>query len=247
MRTLFSIACISLLAKHDAHKGGGSAPPVDAPIPVEGQVPDETLRPSQTVPSADIAKAAEDAKTKVDGDTGEITGMEVGEVKMLKKLVAKDIVGRPALTYKKTFAEEDKEQKYPLPMQPRRLYLIFGQARDVKTGTSDYGPFEEFLGQFEAIVIETGERSVSARCFLQEPAQTMLSEQMAKRENKTDMVAFSFEVGVKPSQKWIDTDAGNSYEFTIKAHFELDKADPLAAMRQRLAHVVKKALPAPTK
>lgn len=203
---------------------------------------------AKTKASAEVPAQADVAPPVVNTDTGEVSGIEMGEVKMLKKLVAKDIVGRAKLIYRKTFAPEDKDQKNPLPMEPRALYIIFGQARDTKTGESDFGPFVEFLGSFEAIVLETAERSVSSRCFLQEPAQTLLSEQLARRSNMTDLVQFSFEVGVKPSQKWIDTDSGNSYEFTIKAHFKLDKADPLAELR-RMVHekVLPKQLAAPTK
>lgn len=188
------------------------------------------------------------AQPQVDLDTGEVSGIQVGEVKMLKKLVAKDIVGRAKLIYRKTFAPEDKDQKNPLPMEPRQLYVVFGQARDTKTGESDFGPFVAFLGAFEAIDLATGERYVSDKLFLQNPAEGLLAEQLARRDDKTSAVQFSFEIGVKPSQKWIDTDAGNSYEFTVKAHFKLDKADPLAEMRRMVhQHVVSKALPAPTK
>lgn len=195
--------------------------------------------------------AAPKADPKVNVETGEVSGIELGEVKLLKKLVAKDIVGRARLIYTKKFAEEDKDKKYPLPMVNKQLYIVFGQARDTKTGESNFGPWVAFLGSFEAVDLETGERYVSDKLHLQDPAQGLLVDQLARRAHPSDAVQFLFEVGVKPSQKWIDTDLGNSYEFSIKTHFKLDKADPLAEMR-KIAHGVMPAalrarLAAPTK
>lgn len=176
---------------------------------------------------------------------------EVKEVILLKKMVAKDIVGRRELTYKKTFAPEDKEQKFPLPMDPRQLYVVYGFARDTKVGDSDYGPWVAFLGSFEAIRFSDGTQFNSDKLHLQDPAEGLLLAQLQRAQEieKGAQVGFTFEVGVKPSQRWIDTDAGNSYEYTIKTHFKLDKADPLAEMRRLVRGNVPlvKALPSATK
>jgi hypothetical protein len=226
---ILRFAFMAAAHKHEKSAGGNAEPPPSSPPPeiLNGE--------TEELPS----------EPKVNVETGEVTGIEVGEVKLLKKLVAKDIVGRARLIYRKQFAPDDKEQKNPLPMLPRQLYIVFGQARSTKTGESDYGPWVAFLGSFEAVDLETGERSVSDKLHLQDPAEGLLLDQLSRRSNTADSVQFLFEVGVKPSQKWMDTDAGNSYEFTVKTHFKMDKADPLASMRQLAASVMPRRLAAP--
>jgi hypothetical protein len=207
----------------------------------------QTTAPEIPVADTAVGDGAElPPEPKVNAETGEVTGIELGEVKLLKKLVAKDIVGRAGLIYRKEFAnEDDKTANRHKPMEPRQLYVVFGQARSTKTGESDYGPWVAFLGTFEAVDLKTGDRYVSDKLHLQDPAEGLLLDQLARRADTSDSIQFLFEVGVKPSQKWIDTDNGNSYEFTIKTHFKLDKADPLAAMRQLASSVIPKRLTAP--
>ena len=216
MRTLLGITgLLSLMAMAAAEKhkaGGGDAGP--PPPNAEG-------------PKVEAPKFNE--------QTGETDAPQLnGEVKLLKKLVAKDIVGRARLIYRKKFVDgpDGKPSTAFEPLSPAPLYVVFGQARDTKTGESDYGPWVAFLGHFEAIDLETGERYVSDKLHLQDPAEGLLVDQMAKRTNPSDTIGFMFEVGKKPSQKWMDTDNGNSYEFTVKTHFQIDKADPLADMRR---------------
>lgn len=224
MRTLFSVLVVSSLLASARHgsAGGSASAPVDTTESLKTDAP-KTAAPVVDVPKFDEAT----------GETVLPEGL-TGEVHLPKKLVAKEIVGRGRLIYRKKFIKdaEGKETEAFEPLLPEPLYVVFGQARDTKTGESDYGPWVAFLGHFEAIDLQTGERYVSTVLHLQDPAEGLLIDQLSRRKEASDTVGFMFEVGKKPSQKWMDTDNGNSYEFTVKTHFQIDKVDPLAEMRR---------------
>ena len=143
---------------------------------------------------------------------------------LIRKISAKSVCGR-----------------IEAPKKAVKLFTVFGIATKVKTGQSDYGPWTALVGQFEAVNAETGEIFQAPQCFLPDPMNSMIAEQLEECDEDgnrvTQSVQFSVDVGIKPS------DVPVGYEYTTKTVVESDNADPLAALRDASA----KALPAPKK
>jgi hypothetical protein len=170
-------------------------------------------------------------------------------VELLNKIVAKDIVRRSAMNYHKvTEMVGDKEVVSVKDNAPRSLYRVFGIARDVKHGDSQYGEWTSFLGSFEAIRFSDRQRFQAPQCFLQGASEALLLDAllMARKEDTSATVMFAFDIGVKPSSKWITEDKGNSYEYTVRTVLKTEQHDPLKEIRN-IAAMTLPALPAPTK
>jgi hypothetical protein len=176
-----------------------------------------------TSASADTAKAAapeqappEQTSTAPPADESQ----DGGQISLVKKIVAKDIVGRTELKMK-----EDSE--------PKALYTVFGVVRDTASGESNYGSWLSFLGSFEAIRLKDRARFQSDKLFLQNPAEGMLLQQFSnmRKEDPAATLGFAFEIGVKVSERWKETGQGNSYEYTVKTVFQTKQHDPLAQLR----------------
>jgi hypothetical protein len=163
-------------------------------------------------------------------------------VEILNKIVAKDIVKRSALNYRK-----DGNGKVEDP-EPRSLYRIFGVAREVKHGDSQYGQWTAFLGSFEAVRFSDRQRFQAPQAFLQGASEGLLQDALAaaQKQDPTATVAFAFDIGVKPSGKWEAEDKGNSYEYTVRTVLKTQQHDPLSELRS-IATESLPALSAPTK
>jgi hypothetical protein len=165
-------------------------------------------------------------------------------VELLKKLVAKDIVKRSQLVYQKD------DSGAVINPEPRALYRVFGQLRDTKNGMSNYGEWNAFIGSFEAIRHADHQRFQSATLHLQNPAEGLLLDHFhklrkealeeAKKTNPNAQasdypvtVIFAFDIGCRPSPKWVAENVGNSYEYTVRTVFESDTTDPLTALRSQ--------------
>lgn len=143
-------------------------------------------------------------------------------VTFVKKISAKTIMGRVRAPEKAT-----------------ALYRAIGQVSGIKTGQSDNGTWNAFLGAFEAIRVDTGEVFQGSQCFLPSAISDLLVASVRKhQENDAGaLVEFAVEVGVKPS----DTPIG--YEYTVKNLIKPSGGDPLAALRGKVEQL---ALAAPT-
>lgn len=202
---------------------------------------------TQPDPSAYTPGTGPETDIPVNPETGETTAPEstapvMEQVHLPKKIVAKDIVPRKDLVYRK-----DTEGKV-VNEEPRQLYRVFGTAMGTVTGDSQYGPWVGFTGSFEAIRFSDRARFKSTRLHLADPAEGLLLQALAdvQKEDKGGTVQFAFDVGVKVSQKWIDTDQGNTYEYTIQSVLSVAKNDPLAAIRsQMLTNLPQLAAPTP--
>lgn len=132
---------------------------------------------------------------------------------------------------------------------------IYGSARNYLVGTSTYGEFTKFRGDFEAVNLATGESYRSQNLLLPDIAAGLLVSALhaagAKHgttktattpenpgEPATAPVEFAIEIGVRKTAS--DKPGGRGYEFTLRPLVETRDSDPLAALRK---HV--KALPAP--
>lgn len=158
-------------------------------------------------------------------------------IELLSKIVAKNIVPRSALNYKK-----DGDGKV-IDEAPRSLYRIWGVADSVRHGDSTYGQWTGFIGNFSAIRFSDSQLFKAPEAFLQGASETLLEDALAKakKDDPSASVTFAFDIGVRPSAKWIAEDKGNSYEYTIKTVLESQQHDPLAALTEE----VMKSLPAP--
>lgn len=119
------------------------------------------------------------------------------------------------------------------------LMRVLGQAVGTKTGTSNYGPWIAFLGQFLAInLINGGKKFQSGKIFFPQTITDMLYATMQTAEGP---VEFAFDIGVKAAP----TPVG--YEFVVKPLLEASKSDPLAALEARISGVpLLESAPAPS-
>lgn len=134
-------------------------------------------------------------------------------VTMLKKLGAKQIIGDVKKTVK-TYCANDGDKV--------TLYTIFGIANGIKTGTTNYGEWVSFQGQFEASNYVDGQSYASNQAFIVEPLQSMLMAAL----KKSDTVQFAITVDVKRRD-----DLAQGYEYLPTPHIQTQENDPLAHLR----------------
>lgn len=138
------------------------------------------------------------------------------------------------LTTKKIGVQPGRNEKPELGKTVVVATLI-GIARSYKAGSSEYGEFLKFAGDFEATRVSDGETFRSARAIF--PAIFADSLQTAI-DSDTDHngVQFAAELGVRGAENAV------GYEWTIRPIGNVSgNADPLAALRDEAV----KALPAP--
>ena len=112
------------------------------------------------------------------------------------------------------------------------LFRVLGRAVGVKTGTTDFGDFVAFTGDFRATVIATGEVFRSSKVFLPESVVGML--QAAMQESNAG-VEFAFDIGA------VEANTPTGYQYTVKSLIETpEESDPLA----NLLALVKNSAPA---
>jgi hypothetical protein len=192
--------------------------------------------------SKENSQIPSDAPKGVDTSTGEMkdppitpppSAPKVDKVELLNKIVAKDIVGKKEL----------KMTKEGPGSEPRRLYTVYGTANGFEQGNSSYGEWTAFTGFFEAIRYKDGQKFRAPKCFLQGAAEGLLLAAIveAKKNDADSSLQFAFVIGVKQSSRWLETDQGSSYEYTVESMIETKQDDPLAALRG----TVMAQLPAP--
>jgi hypothetical protein len=161
-------------------------------------------------------------------------------VEILSKIVAKDIVKRSQMNYRKD--DDGKVEN----SAPRSLYRVFGVTRGSKTGDSQYGTWLAFIGSFEAIRFSDRQRFQAPLCFLQGASEGLLLDALiaTQKNDPTNTVMFAFDIGVKPSDKWVTEDKGNSYEYTVRTVLKTQQHDPLKEIRELSTHTLP-ALPPP--
>lgn len=151
--------------------------------------------------------------------------------------------------------------------KPVELAHIYGVAREFRTGSSNYGFYDKFMGDLEATNLETGEVFVGRSMLLPAVAEAMLKEalisvgaeagkvgqgKLPDTEGKVaDVpVEFGFIIGAKPNKKKTrdgeEDKSGQGYEWTVKTFTPSKRSDALAHLRQA-SEGARKALPAPGK
>lgn len=142
--------------------------------------------------------------------------------------------------------------------EKKELAHIYGRADRVNEGSTTYGIFHKYKGEFKAVNLETGEIYRASSLLLPEIADGLLLAQMmeagatlgkektgdkaetAGERVKGDPVEFAVCIGVSPAENKDGT--GRGYQFTAKPIIESQVADPLESIEAR----IKRALPAPT-
>lgn len=157
---------------------------------------------------------------------------------ILKKINPKDVVGK-------------KIKELPIPSD---LYTVIGRAHNLRDGESQFGPWTSLRGEFEAVRMSDGETFISAECFIPGPAGDLLiaqvrkfiespvevSPEQYKKSGRTYNVTGEYvEMALVISTKASSREAGQPYEFVVRPIVPVQKADALAALRERMA----KALP----
>jgi hypothetical protein len=152
---------------------------------------------------------------------------------VIKKINPKDVMGT-------------KIRELPIPSD---LYTVIGRAHNLRDGESQFGPWTSLRGEFEAVRLSDGETFISAECFVPGPAGDLLVQQVrkfiteeipvtdeqAKKAGRTYKVTGEYvEMALVISTKASTRDAGQPYEFVVRPIVPVQKADALAALRERM-------------
>lgn len=116
---------------------------------------------------------------------------------------------------------------------------IMGLARAFEVGTSTYGEFFKFKGEFTAIDLQTQETAIGAVAFLPAPVDALLASTIRELGEGGKPVEFGFDIRVIPD----DTEVGYHYE--VKTLIESKPSNPMAALMNQLAAVPLPVLAAP--
>ena len=132
------------------------------------------------------------------------------EASLVKKISTATVYGK--------ITNEDK-------VKPKALYRVFGLAAGTKTGSTQFGDWSCFVGEFQAVNLETGEIFNSGKCFLPEIVESGILAQLSQAEG----VKFAFEIGIKPNE-----DLGIGYEYTAKSLLQPQANNFLEQMAQEV-------------
>lgn len=120
------------------------------------------------------------------------------------------------------------DEKKLLPIE-QDTAIVRGVISGHETGETKFGEFVKFIGTFEAIRIQDGEKFFSKTLILPSNASDVLfdSYSSAKKEDPTAELSFVMVLGVKP-----DFNGAVGYKHTVKlSGAGMEKNDPLAAIR----------------
>jgi hypothetical protein len=151
------------------------------------------------------------------------------EVIVEKKLSPK-VIMHPTKIGKKLFEEKGEKTV--------DLFQIGGVITSMKSGSSQYGDFIAFVGEFRSINCETGEVKNAKKVFLPSILTEELSEKIAKADGKP--VEFLTTVGIKAND---DERGGLGYAYYAKYHLKPEQKDALEDMFKELPRIAPKALP----
>jgi hypothetical protein len=164
------------------------------------------------------------------------TELEAGPIP-IRKLNPKDIMGK----------------KMKEVVIPSDCFTLIGRAWNLREGESAFGPWTALVGEFEATRIEDRQRFISTQCFVPGAAGDLLVAQVrkfvteeipatpeqVKKIGKTykvtgETVEMALIVSVKKSSR----EGGADYEYVVRPVVPVQKADPLAALRERMLKTV---------
>lgn len=118
--------------------------------------------------------------------------------------------------------------------EPKMIATLYGRCTNKKIGTSDYGEFIRFKGEFEGVNADTGDSFRSGDMIIPGILESLLDSTISVDENNA--VDFAVEVWVEPSDRSM-----TGYTFNIKPLIKPQESDALAELRNLAAG----KLPAP--
>lgn len=110
--------------------------------------------------------------------------------------------------------------------------VVYGRARDFRSGSTQFGEFIEYIGNFEARRINDGEVFQSTRIIFPPIAADLADEAYTriKRDDENADVEMAFVIGVEP-----DARGSDGYKWSCKPiATAASLSDPLAEMRSSL-------------
>ena len=110
--------------------------------------------------------------------------------------------------------------------EKRLVMRAFGNATGFEIGTTTFGDYTAFKGEFRAIN-EDGEESVSQKLFLVEPAEGLLKGALQANDGKP--VQFGFDIFIVP-----DEGSERGYQYRVQNLLEIKASDPVAALANSL-------------
>lgn len=109
------------------------------------------------------------------------------------------------------------------PNETIKIMRIYGIAKRIITGSTNFGDWTGFSGSFEAVNITTGEMFASGKCFLPVNVSNMLSGQFVK---DVETVRFGFEISAKYNEK-----NACKYEYLVSSLIKPQEDNPIALLR----------------
>ena len=126
----------------------------------------------------------------------------------------------------------------------KQLYVIGGIARSTFSGSTDFGPYIGFKGEFIAKRSD-GEVFRAPKAFLPEPLQGMIEDQLAQVGETEDgkpakrQVEFMAIIGIEKDASTI------GFKYTVEPVLAAQESDALAGLLERAEAVNPNLLPAP--
>lgn len=113
----------------------------------------------------------------------------------------------------------------------RRLYTIAGVVTGVKSKENKFGQIgNKYIGDFEAVNLETGESFVSSAYFAASTLDAILTNQLAKSDGKG--AQFGVVVGLKANEK-----SATKYEYVVHPIVPIKENDAMNDLRKAMADV----------
>lgn len=138
----------------------------------------------------------------------------------------KDKIFVSKVSVKTVFGKIDVKQLAAKSDKAFPIMRIIGIAKKVLTGSSQFGDWIGFAGDFEAVNLVTGEIFHGGKCFLPAPVTNMLAGQFSE---KIDTVRFGFVISAKYS------DAANTkYEYISNSLIAPAEDNPLSQLKKEL-------------
>ena len=109
------------------------------------------------------------------------------------------------------------------------LCAVYGRADRMELGSTTFGEYTKFKGQFEAQNIANGELYQSGVLIVPEIVSNLIAG--ALEANEGQAVEFAFIVSAIPDKK----EGGRGYQFTAKPLMQEQKSDPLAQLRNKVS------------
>lgn len=184
------------------------------------------------------------AETKKDEKKAQPEPAPVADaVELIRKISPKTVCGRVAIPLKPDGTPYVDEDGVPTKFPQTQLYIAIGRAHGTRTGTGDNGSYCAFLGSFEATRTKDGKKFQAGQCFVPKAVEDLLAASLyaAQETDPKATVEFAIEVGIKYPTTGRASATG--YEFYVNNLVKPSGADPLEALRLRVAALPQLAAP----